>query len=79
MNSVLSFLNGKKTYIVVLLGLVVIGASMLGVIDTETANSALVALGLGGAVTLRAAIAKAQAAAEQATQAVQGSSGTKQG
>lgn len=55
----LEFLNGKKTYLISFAGLAVIGAWMLGMIDGDVAEKALAALGFGGAITLRAGIAKA--------------------
>lgn len=55
----LELLNGKKTYIVSGLGLVVCGLWIFGVVDGETASQALAALGFGGAITLRSGIAKA--------------------
>lgn len=61
MLSILNFLSGKKTYIVSGCALVVIGLWMFGAIETDAAEKALTALGVGGMITLRAAIAKANA------------------
>lgn len=61
MLNILNFLSGKKTYIVSGCALVVIACWMFGVIEQDTAEKALVALGFGGAITLRAAITKAAA------------------
>ena len=54
----LEFLSGKKTYIVGALGMGVTGLWMFGMISADQATQALTALGFGGAMTLRAAIAK---------------------
>lgn len=55
----LDFLSGKKTYLLSVAGLAVIGAWMLGWVDSEVAEKALAALGFGGAIALRAGLAKA--------------------
>ncbi|MDZ4254245.1 MAG: hypothetical protein U1A72_16885 [Sulfuritalea sp.] len=55
----MSFLSGKKTYLVAIAAGAVIAAQQLGWLDAEAANTILAALGVGGAVTLRQAIAKA--------------------
>lgn len=68
MEAILNFLNGKKTYLTCALALIVIALWMGGLLEPGTAEQALIALGFGGAITLRAAIAKAQAA-QQAGQA----------
>lgn len=52
------WLKGKKTYIVAALGAIVLGLQLAGLISPEIATTAYTALGLGGAVTLRAAIAE---------------------
>ena len=54
----MEFLKGKKTYIVAGAAMLVVGAQLLGFVDTDTANQALAALGFGAIVTLRAAVAK---------------------
>lgn len=54
----LAFLSGKKTYLIALTGLAVIGAWMMGWVDGDVAEKALAALGFGGAITLRAGLAK---------------------
>jgi hypothetical protein len=53
---ILTFLKGKKTYILVACGLAVAAAHHLGVLDEDTANSALTLLGIGTVATLRAGI-----------------------
>lgn len=70
MNTILDLLNGKKTYLVSGAALLVVAGWMFGYIDQAIAEKALVALGFGGAITLRAGIAKSEAKAEQATQQV---------
>lgn len=67
---VLTFLRGKKTYILVGCGLVVGALHSVGVIDDSAANTALGFLGLGALATLRAGIqnALAQAKADAAAQ-----------
>lgn len=57
MMDVLTFLKGKKTYILVACGLAVSGLHHLGVLDEDTANTALGVLGIGSIATLRAGIA----------------------
>lgn len=61
MLNMLNFLSGKKTYIASGCALIVIALWIYGAIETDTAEKALVALGFGGAITLRAAITKAAA------------------
>jgi len=56
----LSFLSGKKTYLVSGAGLVVVGLWMFGVLSADIAAQALTALGFGGAIALRSAISKAE-------------------
>jgi hypothetical protein len=54
----MNFLSGKKTYVVVMLGIVVYGAEAMGIVPEGTAeklNGFLLLLGLG---TLRSAVAK---------------------
>ncbi|BFU90140.1 MAG: hypothetical protein NTAFB01_13270 [Nitrospira sp.] len=58
MLGVLSFLSGKKTYIVSALALGVIGLWLFGVIDQEAAEKMLTTLGVSGIITLRAAVTK---------------------
>ena len=67
---VLKFLRGKKTYILVAGALIVTAVHLVGIIDLETTEMALVALGFGGLATLRAGIqnALAQGKADAATQ-----------
>lgn len=62
--AVLKFLRGKKTYILVGAAFVVAGLHLIGVIDEDSANTALGVLGLGSIATLRAGIAAALAAAK---------------
>ena len=52
----MEWLKGKKTYIVAGLGGIVLGLQLAGLISAEMAATAYTALGIGGAVTLRAAI-----------------------
>lgn len=54
MLSFLSFLQGKKTYIVSIIALVVIGAHLFGFIDVNTANNILAFLFPTGLMTLKA-------------------------
>ncbi len=55
---IITFLEGKKTYIISGLALCVIGSHLLGFIDIDTTAAILSALGFGGVATLRDAIAK---------------------
>lgn len=64
MNAALTFLRGKKTYILVACGLVVGALDVTGTIDDATANTALTFLGLGTVATLRAGITNALAQAK---------------
>ena len=57
-SNLVEFLKGKKTYIVVGLGLVVLTLKVTGVLDSTIADSILVALGMGGLATLRLGISK---------------------
>lgn len=70
MDSVMNFLSGKKTYLMSGAGLLVIGLWIFGVIDQAIAEKALVALGFGGAITLRSAVAKSEAQAVATAQQV---------
>lgn len=63
--NVLKLLSGKKTYILAGGGIVVVAGYMLGLLDKDTADTALAALGFGSVATLRVAIAK-QAASQAA-------------
>jgi hypothetical protein len=47
-------LQGKKTYIVATVAGIALVAHLLGYIDRETFQAVLVALGIGGIVTLKA-------------------------
>lgn len=58
MGKVITFLSGKKTYIMGAGGLLVVGLWMGGVISDDIATQALAALGFGGIITLRAAVSK---------------------
>ena len=49
-------LSGKKTYLVAALGVVVVGAYLLGGITEATCDTLLGLLGIGGLATLRAAL-----------------------
>lgn len=77
MDAILNFLSGKKTYLMSALGLVVIGLWLFGVIDQAIAEKALVALGFGGAISLRAAVAKSEAKAVETAQQVAALSGVR--
>lgn len=50
----IEFLQGKKTYILGCVGLVVIGLYYFGYIPAEVANPILAAVGFGGLITLKA-------------------------
>ncbi len=52
----MNFLEGKKTYILAVAALVIIGANLLGFVDEVTANTLLAVLGFGSVISLRAAI-----------------------
>ena len=56
MNKILAFLKGKKTFIVVALGAIVIVLGKTGVLDEQVVTDILVLLGLGGLATLRLAL-----------------------
>lgn len=49
-------MNGYKTYALALFGALILGLSILGVIDTATRDALLAAIGIGGLATLRNAI-----------------------
>lgn len=70
MNKLLDLLSGKKTYVTGGLGVLAIALYVFGVIDQETAQKAVGALGLGSILALRAAIAKSEAQAAQTAQKV---------
>lgn len=75
MDTVLNFLSGKKTYLVNAIGLLVLGLWIFQVIDTDVAMKALIALGLGGQISLRSAVAKSEAKAVETAQQVAALSG----
>lgn len=54
----MNFLQGYKTYIIGVVALIIIGASMFGIVDANTANTILSILGFGGLISLRAAVSK---------------------
>ena len=56
MNKIIEFLVGKKTFIVVIAGLVVLGLKLLGFLDSALADTILIFLGFSGLTTLRLAI-----------------------
>lgn len=58
MNSTIEYLKGKKTYIVGVAAAITVGAQVAGLISPDTANTLLSMLGVGGLITLRAAISK---------------------
>lgn len=70
MDTILNLLSGKKTYLLSALALMTVGLWMYGVIDDAIAMRALVALGFGTQVTLRAATAKSEAQAVETAQKV---------
>lgn len=53
----IEYIKGKRTYIMVGLGAVVLALNLVGVIEQDTMATILTALGMGGVVTLRLAIA----------------------
>jgi hypothetical protein len=55
-------LSGKKTYLVAALAGIAMALRVAGVIDDEMLRWALGLLGVGGVVTMRAAVAKAERA-----------------
>ncbi len=55
-NKVSSFLQGKKTYLLMTLAVAVLGLEITGVIDSETSMQLLTLLGVGSVMTIRAAI-----------------------
>ncbi len=57
MSKLLEFLKGKKTYVIFALGLLVFALKIGGVIDEKVAIDILTALGLGGLLTIRLALA----------------------
>lgn len=70
MGTILSVLSGKKTYFTSGLGLIVLALWMYGVIESDTATKALVAVGLGSQITLRSAVASSEAQAVETAQQV---------
>jgi len=60
MDAIKTFLDGKKTYLIGLVGLCVVGANLVGFLDAETANTLLGLLGFGGLISLRAGVSKAK-------------------
>ena len=56
MGKFLEALKGKRTFIAGFAGLAVIAGQVFGLIDPDTAATALAALGFTGAITLRAAL-----------------------
>ena len=60
MKKATNFLDGKKTYILGTIALIIIGANLFGLISNEVANTFLGVIGFGGLVTLRAGIAKSK-------------------
>lgn len=52
----MTFLSGKKTYILGACGLITIGAYFLGFLNLDTANMLLGLFGFGSIVSLRAAL-----------------------
>lgn len=60
MSLLIELLSGKKTYLVAAAAAIVQFLVMIGTLDQETANYILSILGIGGVVTMRAAIKKAE-------------------
>lgn len=56
MGKFLEILEGKKTYLLVAVGLAVQGAVWLGFISQDQANPILGTMGIGTAATIRAAV-----------------------
>lgn len=56
MGKFMEFLSGKKTYLLVAVGLAVQGAVWLGFMTQDDANPILGTLGVGTAATIRSAI-----------------------
>jgi hypothetical protein len=56
MNRILTFISGKKTYILVALGLIVQSAHSLGYLHEDAANTILACVGLGSIATLKAGL-----------------------
>lgn len=56
MGKFFEFLSGKKTYVLVAIGLAVQGAVWLGFMTQDAANPILGTLGIGTAATIRAAV-----------------------
>jgi len=54
----MSFLDGKKTYILGIAALVTVFGYHFGIVDANLANELLTLFGFGGLITLRAAINK---------------------
>lgn len=57
MTKIISFLEGKKTYIMGTLGILTVVAYLLHFVDANTADTLLTVFGFGGLITLRSAIA----------------------
>ena len=53
----ITFLEGKKTYILATFGILTVVAYSFHVVDANTANTLLTLFGFGGLITLRAAVA----------------------
>ena len=58
LNKIIQFLDGKKTYIQGVLGLCVLVGYYFGVVDAKSAGVLLTLFGLGGMISLRAAVSK---------------------
>lgn len=70
MNQIISFLQGKRTYLISGCGLLVVAAWIFGLIDDQIAGKALTALGFGGVITLWHATQVQQAQTEELQQKV---------
>lgn len=58
MDAIKNFLSGKKTYIIAACMAIVVLAQQAGLITADQGNQLLEVLGVGGVITLRAAVAK---------------------
>jgi hypothetical protein len=59
----LSYLDGKRTYLLSFAAGIVLALRMSGLIDEAVANQILAVMGVTGMATLRAGVAKAERAA----------------
>lgn len=57
MTKLITFLEGKKTYIMGFFGIITVVLYLTHVLDANTANTLLTVFGFGGLISLRASIA----------------------